>query len=163
MSKPYNPPLYPVGQQNFADSNGGVAAQSKSVFIPAYSLTNDQSAFYTLNPGHGFNDPANGSFYFWRVEQVKPYHQYTVSRIIFTYRDLGQVWVTWTLTGVNDIGQVVTKSVPLGFGNQVPTFKEFTAKVDIVQTAMNQQISVARAPNAGPLSLIQVIGLEQPL
>jgi hypothetical protein len=146
---------------DFSNSNGGVLAAAKAVFFPCYSLVDARSVFCTLNPLNGYNDPINGSFYFWRVEQVKPYQQYTIRRIVFTFRDMGQVSVTWTLSAVTDAMEVVTKQNFIGFGNKVPTYREMTIKADLILTGMNMQLSVYRAPNAGPLSLIQVMPVGQ--
>ena len=142
---------------NIPTSNGGVFAQQQIALFPCYSVNNNRYEYHTFDPTQGFNDPNASSEYHWRVEQVAPYRQATVRRIILTYRDLGQVAVTFTVTGSNDMQQVVSSSTSLGFGNAIPTGRLMTVPVNILLTALNPQVSVLRDKNEGPLSIAQIV------
>jgi hypothetical protein len=103
------------------------------------------------------NDTLFPSGYSWRTEQIKPYLSYTVRGIIWTFTDLGQVSVTWTLTGVDENFDVVSVSASLGVGNAVPTGRIMSTRVDLgPQAMMNQSLSVSRLAGEGPLSVVQV-------
>ena len=91
--------------------------------------------------------------------RVSPYRNFTVRRFIWTFTDLGQVYVIWTLSGVNENQQVVQTTNAIGVGNAVPTYRIFSIALDFGPLSMmNQQLSVYRAANAGPLSVVQMYG-----
>lgn len=138
-------------------SFGGVLATRQAALYPCLNIRNRQTEYRTFDPMQGFNDPLLPSRYSWRVEQVKPYRQLTIRRVIWTFTDLGQVAATWTLTGVNDQQKVVSQSILLGVGNNPPTFRIMTMPVDISLTGMNMQLSVSRDANAGPLSVLSLL------
>jgi hypothetical protein len=151
------------GFVNIPVSNGGVFAQAQIALYPCFNINTQQVEFHAWDPTQGFNDPLASSEYFWRYEQIPGmegssggFRQPTIRRLIVTFRDLGQVTTTWTITGSNDLGQVVSKSVGIGWGNKVPTFRLMTVAINIVLTCMMPQISVFRDKNAGPLSIAQM-------
>ena len=151
------------GFVNIPVSNGGVFAQAQIALYPCFNINTQQVEFHAWDPTQGFNDPLASSEYFWRYEQIPGiqgssggYRSPTIRRLIVTYRDLGQVTTTWTITGSNDLGQVVSKSVGVSWGNKVPTLRLMTTKVDIMFTCIMPQISVFRDKNAGPLSIAQM-------
>jgi hypothetical protein len=76
---------------------------------------------------------------------------------MLTFRDLGQVSVTFTIIGSTDDGKVVSASTSLGFGNKVPTNRLLTTPVDILLTAIMPQASVFKDKGAGPLSIVQLV------
>lgn len=137
-------------------SNGGVFAQSKMTLFPCFNASDNQSQFMAFDPTQGFDDPVNSSSYNFRVEDFLPYRTATVRRIIVSYTDLGQVSAVFTLTGCNDNQAVVTNNVTKVLGNQVPTQAILTAAVDLMLTAMNQQLNISRGAGAGPLSITKV-------
>ena len=137
-------------------SNGGVLATSKMALFPCFNATENQSQFMAFDPTQGFNDMVNPSSYNFKVEEVQPYRTPTVRRVIVSYTDLGQVTVVFTMTGCNDLQQVVSVSKSQVLGNEEPTNGILTQKVDISLTAMNQQLNISRAANAGPLSITKV-------
>jgi len=142
---------------NVPASNGGVFAQRQVALFPCFSIANNRTEYHAFDPAMGFNDPLAASSYSWRYEQVKPYRQATVRRLLLTYRDLGRVSVTFTITGSTDNGTVVSNSTPIGFGSSTPTNRLLTTPVDIQLTALNPQLSVRREADAGPLSIVQVV------
>jgi len=163
-SPPYSPgggggggtPATGGGTVNIPNSNGGVFAQSQIALFPCYNVYNSRVEYRALDPTQGFNDPLAARHYSWRVEQFKPYRQATIRRLIVTFKDIGQATMTWTITGVNDIQEVISKSVSLGFGNRTPTNRLMTVPVDFMLTGMNLQISVDQNPNDGPLCIVQM-------
>jgi hypothetical protein len=125
--------------------------------FPCYSVNNNQMEFHTFDPTQGFNDPNASSEYHWRVEQIAPYRQATIRRLVLTYRDFGEIFATFTITGVNDAQKEISTSQGLGFGNATPTGRLMTVPVDILLTGMNLQVSVEREKGAGPLSIAQLV------
>jgi hypothetical protein len=142
---------------NIPTSNGGVFAQQQIALFPCFNTISNRNEFHSFDPTQGFNDPVASSEYHWRVEQIAPYRQATVRRIILTYRDMGQVVATFTVTGSNDAQQVVSTSTPVGFGNKIPTGRLMTVPVNLLLTALNPQVSVFREKNEGPLSIVQIV------
>lgn len=152
-----------TGFVNIPASNGGVFAQAQIALYPCFNVNTQQVEFHAWDPTQGYNDPLASSEYFWRYEQIPGmegssggYRQPTIRRLIVTYRDLGQVTTTWTITVSNDQGQVKSNSVSIGWGNKIPTGRLMTTAIDIVMTGMMPQISVFRDKNAGPLSIAQM-------
>jgi hypothetical protein len=145
------------GAVNIPNSNGGVLAQSQAALFPCFSVYNSRVEYHALAPSQGINDPLASSSYSWRVEQWNPYRQATIKRLLLTFRDLGQVTVTWTITGVNDDQEVISASQVTTFGNTVPTGKLMTIPINMTLTGLNLQVSVFRAANAGPLAIAQLV------
>jgi len=137
-------------------SNGGVFAQSRSAMYPVLNLVNGNMEYYSFNPMVAPNDIVTGSSYSWKVEQVKPFRSFTTRGICWMFTDLGQVTATWTMTGVNESQNVVSIPKTVQVGNQIPTGKIMAVLISFGLTAMNQQLSVSRSPNAGPLSIVKV-------
>jgi hypothetical protein len=146
-----------AGSVNIPPSNGGVFAQARAAVFPVFNVNSDMVEFRAYDPTQGFSDPNSVCRYSWRVEQIIPYRQPTIRRLALTYRDLGQVAVTFSITGSNDVGEVVSASTPVGFGSKVPTNRLFTVLVDILLTCQLPQVSVFRDKGAGPLSIVQLV------
>lgn len=130
---------------------------SQVCLYPCLNIVTGKSEYRTFDVAQPANDPVNPSSYSWRVEQLKPYRNPTVRKILWTFTDLGQVSVTWKITGVNEQQKVVTQSASLGVGNAVPTRAMMTVEVDLNITAMNLQLSVSKAAGDGPLSIVKVV------
>ena len=141
-------------------SNGGVFAATQLALYPCTNILTGQTEYRTFDPTQFPNDPNLPSFYSWRVEQIGgQYRNPTIRKLLWTFLDLGQVSVIWTLTGVTEQQQVISSSTGIGVGNAVPTLAVMTVEVDIfggVFTGMNLQLSVSRAAGAGPLSILKV-------
>lgn len=120
-----------------------------------------QPEIFTLDPTN-FNDPANGSFYNWKVEDVIAGRGITINRVIVSYRDLGVASITATLSGVSGVADSnnaltpVSNSEVVSLGTQAASQKICTVVLGITLTACNLQFSVTRAPNAGPVSITKV-------
>jgi hypothetical protein len=137
-------------------SNGGVFGVAKMALYPCFNALDNTCEFMGWDPTSGFDDPVNPSSYNFKVEDFLPYRTATVRRIIVTYTDLGQVTAVFTLTGCNDNQEVVDNTATVVLGNETPTQAILTQKVDLQLTAMNQQLNISRAADAGPLSLTKV-------
>lgn len=142
-----------------AQSNGGIAQSSRISAYPMISALTGQAALYAYDPGLGFNDPNNGSVYFYKIEEVAPGKTPTVNSLILIYRDLGFASITFNLTGTNDLQQVVNATTgPLVIGNFTPTGRIMTRNnIGLSLTAQNLQLSWVRVANGGPVSIIKVI------
>ena len=142
---------------NVPASNGGVFAQRQVALFPCFSIANNRTEYHAFDPAMGFNDPLAASSYSWRVEQIKPYRQASIRRIIVCYRDLGRVSVTFTVKGSDDFGNVISTSTAIGWGSPSPTNRLFMIAVDLVFTGQLPQLSVLREANAGPVSIVQAV------
>jgi hypothetical protein len=162
----YVPPGQQPGQQQgsfvpqstiLPSSLGGVFGISQVCLYPCLNLVTGLSEYRTFDTTQPQNDPMNPSSYSFKVEQFKVYRNPTIRKILWTFKDLGQVAVTWTITGTNENQQVVSQSTSVGVGNAVPTKAIMTVEVDLNITAMNMQLSVAKAAGAGPMSILKVV------
>ena len=132
-----------------AASNGGTPAPL-NIFLIAVS-----DSFYQFDITN-FNDAAVPSSFSWKVEDVIAGRTPTCSRVIVSYTDLGVVNVTFTLSGTNDAGALDSVSQVVLLGNTIPTGKMLTKVIGLALTAQNLQLSVLRAANSGPLSIVKI-------
>lgn len=146
-----------------AQSNGGVSQTSRVTLYPMLNAQTGIVSFFSFDPNNGYNDPAASSFYTFKVEEVIQGRTPTISRVVVSYRDLGQVSAVFTLTGTNDAQQVVGGLTGNGsmqvvqLGNALPTGKIMTVLIGISLTAQNIQLMVTRAAGAGPLSITKIL------
>jgi hypothetical protein len=145
-----------------AQSNGGVSTNSRLTLYPMLNATTGVVAFYAFDPAGGYNDPLASSFYLFKVEDISQGRTATISRVIVTYRDLGQVTAVFVLSGTQDnqlvgglTGASSMQSVQLG--NVLATGKLMTKFVDISLTGQNLQLTLIRTAGAGPLSIAKVL------
>lgn len=158
------PTTPPGGNPSFAPAStiipasyGGLIPTGQAAFYPCLNLASGLNEYRTFDVTQPQNDPVNPSSYAWRVEQIKSYRNPTIRKLLWTYTDLGQVSVSWMLTGTNENGQVVSQTTSLGVGNLVPTYAMMTTEVDINLTAMNLQLSVSKQAGEGPLSVVKIV------
>lgn len=135
---------------------GGVFGSTYFLFIPSQD-SNSLASFLGFFDVSSFDDPKDGSSYSYRVEDTRTDRVPTINRVILTYRDLGLAKLTFTLTGVNDDGKVVSNSVLVQIGNVVATNALLTKFIDLTLTAFRPQLSVSRLPAGGPVSIIRVV------
>jgi hypothetical protein len=139
-------------------SFGGLFSPAGVVALyPCLDLAGNGSEYRIFDVSQPPNDTINGSSYSWRVEQVESYRNPTIRKLFWTFTDLGQVTVTWTLTGTNELFKVVSQTATVTVGNVNPTYQSMTYEVDINLTAMNLQLSVQRKAGAGPLSIVRIV------
>jgi hypothetical protein len=107
-----------------------------------------------------FNDVLDSSIYVFKAEDIVGSRVPTVRRVVLTYLDLGTATISVTINGTNDLGAVVSNTVVMSIGNIVPTNSLLTAFVDIELTSFRPQLSISRAPGAGPvvITMSQMIG-----
>jgi hypothetical protein len=135
-------------------SNGGLSAPLGLLLIPCQQfVTQEVLALDTTN----YNDPSNGSFYFYKVEEIIAGRTPSCTRQIITYRDLGLATITITLSGYDQNANApVSVSVALSIGSSAATGKLFTALPGLSLTAENLQFSITRQPAGGPVSIVKV-------
>jgi hypothetical protein len=141
--------LFTVG----SPSNGGTSQPLNLFLILGLNFLN--AAIWTLDPTN-FDDPLLGGFYFWKVEDVIAGRTPTINRVIISYRDLGVATFTLVITGTLDSGVVVNISQPVTVGTSAASGKIATAVVGISQSGQNLQVSIARSPGSGPLSITKL-------
>jgi hypothetical protein len=77
------------------------------------------------------------------------------------YRDLGLATVGFLLTGTLFTApsgqQLVSNSTTVTLGTASKTGRLMTALVDLELTAMDMQLTINRAANAGPVSIVKII------
>ncbi len=124
------------------------------IFEPTNLVVAVGGSIYHFDPTN-FDDPATGSSYSYRVEDVGRLRTPTIRRIGLIYRDLGSVTLTFTLTGSNDSGQPVSASTTATFGGNADS-KLYVKLVDLTLTAQLLQLSISRAAGGGPMALCSV-------
>lgn len=134
-------------------SNRGYVGPLNMLLIPAQNFTT--AVFYTLDPTN-FNDVSSPSSYSWKVEDVIAGRTPTINRLIVSYRDLGLATVTFTLSGTDDSGNLVSNSTPVAIGTLAASNKIVTKVVGLALTGQNLQLSVLRDANAGPVSITKM-------
>ena len=142
-----------------SQSNGGVSSNSRIAAYPMINAITGAAGLYAFDPSTGYNDLANPSNYFYRMEEIIPGKTPTVNHIVVSYRDLGLVTVTFNITATNDLQQVISNTTgPLVLGNKVATGRIMCRNdIGLTITGQNIQLSWTRAPGAGSLSIIKVI------
>lgn len=133
-------------------SNGGIPAPLNLWLLPSF-ISGGQ--FWTLDPTN-FNDSTQASSYSWKVEDIIPGRQGTINRVIISYRDLGVATITVTLSGSNDAQAPVSVSQDVSIGTVGANGKIKTVLVGISLSALNLQLTIFRANNAGPVSLTKI-------
>lgn len=145
-----------------AQSNGGVSTSSRLTLYPMLNPSTGIVGFYAFDPAGGYNDQNASSFYSFKVEDVIQGRTPTISRLIVTYRDLGQVTAIFFLSGTQDnqlVGGILgaTSAQTKVLGNIAATGELMTTFVDISLTGQNLQLTVLRTAGAGPLSIAKVL------
>jgi hypothetical protein len=134
-------------------SNGGTAAPLNLVLFPMTLAGATGNGLWTFDPTN-FNDPNSPSSYAYKQEDVICGRNPTINRIYISHRDLGQTKITVTITGNNDKGKVVSKSVTVNLGTADASNRIITTVYDqIAFTGQNLQISWVRAAGAGPVAI----------
>ena len=122
------------------------------------NVTTGIAGLYAFDPTLGYNDPNNPANYSYKVEEVVPGATPTISKLIVTYRDLGSVFLTFTLTGTTDDQQVVSNSTAVSLGNFIPTGRIMTRNdIGLTLTAQNLQLSWSRPKGAGSLAIVSLV------
>jgi hypothetical protein len=140
-----------------SQSNGGISQLASIAMMPMQNAATGACGLWAFDPLFGFNDPVNPSVHSFKVEEVAHGRTPTISRLIVTYRDLGVLKITFTLTGSNDAGEIVSATTgEVTLGNANPTNKLLTKILAPTLTAQNLQLAMFRAANAGPLSITKI-------
>lgn len=126
------------------------------LIIPTFPIGGGTSKLCFFNPFLN-NDPAQGSSYSFRQEDIEPNRVPTVNRVILQYRDIGVCTLTVTVTGMNDNGAVVTASKVVTIGTGGTPFTIKTIFVDLTLTGFRPQLTISRAANGGPFSIIKAV------
>lgn len=132
--------------------NGGFYASSLFLFVPVQAFSG--AIYVGVYNYANFNDPNDGSSYSYRQEDIAVGRVPTVRRVVLVYRDLGIAKITIQLSGVNDNGQLVTASAPFTIGTAAASTNNLTLLADVTLTAYRPQLTISRAANAGPVSII---------
>lgn len=126
-----------------ASENGGVFANNYFLFVPVQDVASGR-CFIGFFDFSDLDDKTDDSNYQWRVEDVVPDATPTVNRIDITYLDLGLATLSVTVTGTNDLNQVVSQTVQQQIGNAIPTKRLLTVFVPFGLTCMRPQLSIDR-------------------
>jgi hypothetical protein len=103
-----------------------------------------------------FNDPAINSYWYGKVEDIRPGCQPTLGRTVLTYRDLGIAQISVTIWGNNDQQAIVSASGSYTIGTNLASKKLVSQFLDLTLSAMNLQWSVFRAAGAGQVSIAKI-------
>lgn len=135
-----------------------------TLIVPIFNNNTLQSSFVRFDTGT-FNDATQGSSHSFRQEDILPGRTAVVQRVLLHYRDLGTFTITATVTGVDDNGNAVTATQTqqiVGTGNNaIKTVIMYpTQQGDRPFTGFRPQLTISRAANGGPVSIVmaQMIG-----
>ena len=139
-------------------SNGGISQLASIALMPMQDAKTGQCGLYAFDPLFGFNDPVNASMHSYKVEEIMHGRTPTVTRLLVTYRDLGSVTVTFVFTFTDDSGATQSSSISATLGNRQQTNKLITKILfpNSAITGQNIQLTVNRAADAGPLSIVKI-------
>jgi hypothetical protein len=119
--------------------------------------------FRAINSQLGAGNDVNPCVYTFKMEDVVMERVPTIHRITLSAYNLSVVTLTFTLTGVDDTGAVVTATTTKTFGTGVfgafPAGPIITVFVDLSLTAFRPQLTITRAPGpeAGAFSIVSVL------
>jgi hypothetical protein len=145
--------------------NGGITAGGSFNIIPGIGSIAEVPVLYGWNWNGGFNDMVNGSFHYFRIEEIKTMRVPTFRRVGIIYRDLGVATIQIALSAVNDSGAVVYNTPSGGAPSPTNAYPSFTigtaaASQRLVQkfldtriTGSLPQLGILRAAGAGPVSI----------
>ena len=102
-----------------------------------------------------FNCEEDAEYHF-KVEEIQPYTQPTVDKVIFRYRDIGQATFSCFFAGNVLSDSKISKIVTIVVGGKNDK-KIYTATADLTCTFEAPQLIVTRNAFDGPLSLIKVL------
>lgn len=139
------------------ESNGQVLANNYVPFYPCLNLATGRTEYRTFDVTVPFNDPALGSNYSFKVEEIAVYRNPSVRSVLVTYLDKGPLTLSFTVTFSNDDQTVGKQTVVKQFGNTIPTFRLMAQRVDFMATGQLLQLSFVRAPNAGVMQIAKVV------
>jgi len=139
-------------------SNGGISQLASVALMPMQDATTGACGLYAFDPLFGFNDPVNASVHSYKVEEIMHGRTPTVTRLLVTYRDLGIVRVIFAFTFTDDSGATQSSHIPAELGNAQQTNKLITKMLfpNSAITGQNLQLTINRAANAGPLSIVKI-------
>lgn len=143
----------PIGE------NGGFYATAQLLFVPTQSVNGGQNYISYFNPNQ-YNDPVDGGFYSYRMEDVIVGRQPTVHREIVVYRDYGPATITITISGTNDIPAPVSNSAAFAIGTAAATGTLMTLLAYVSLTAFRPQLTITYPPNS-PVSIVSVTMLGE--
>jgi hypothetical protein len=145
--EPTYPPINVAREVIKLTPSGGLSGISTQLLIPMWDSKSGRSYIGTLD----YNDfnTEEASLYAFRMEDVLPGRQITVSRVQVTYRDLGPA----TLTAIVETAQGVIYDekkigTPSGDGSVKSQY------FDLEITGERPQLSLFRDKNSGPVSII---------
>lgn len=143
------------------NSLGQVFANIYGPLYPCLNLSTGQLEYRTFDVTVPFNDPALGSEYFFKIEEVLPYRNPSVRSVIVTYFDMGVLTLAFTITSSDDNQTVKTQTVTKKLGNAIPTKRLLAQRIDFLTTGQLIQLSMKRAPNGGVMQIAKVVmGLD---
>jgi hypothetical protein len=133
--------------------NGGFASSTFYLFVPVQSGGN---VYVGIFDPSNFNDPNDGSYYFYRMEDVQSGRVPVVRRIVVQYRDIGQATITVTVQGTNDNGNAVSSSITLSIGSAAATGLIRTTFADVQIACFHPQLSFSSVAGSGPYSIVSM-------
>ena len=135
--------------------NGGFQATAYYLFVPTQSV-NGGNAYIGAFSASNYNDPVDGSYYFWRQEDIVVGRVPVVRRLILIYRDLGPATVTLGVQGIDDNGTQQVSQQVVKIGTASASGNLLTAFVDVQLSAYRPQAFIQRAAGAGAISIISL-------
>lgn len=143
------------GSPGLLTSTGGIFGTNFVVIAPIIDSVRGTGLYFTWNP-FDFNSEEDTTYVF-RQEEMQHARQVTIHKIVVTYRNLGKVKVTFSLSAYSNVNETFF-SVPktLVLGSIQADRKLYTKKIDLLINGERPYLTITRKANAGPLALTKV-------
>lgn len=148
------------GQPSLITSTGGLFGFNNALIVPFFDTRTNLSYFVVYDPTD-FNCEED-CLYNFRMESAAPGKEIDVNKIFLEYRDLGPVKFTVIVTATQYnkaklTEKIQSKSVKVSVGSKNPDGKLHSYYVDLKIVGERPQLSIFRAADAGPLSIVRAI------
>lgn len=148
------------GVPSLITSTGGLFGFNNALLVPFFDTRSGLSYFVMYDPTN-FNCEED-CVYNFRLESGAPSKEIDVTKIFLEYRDLGPVTFTIIVTATQynkalRKEKVVRKEVSVSVGTKKADNKIHSYYVDLKLVGERPQLSIFRAADAGPLSIIRAM------
>jgi len=162
---PFKPPVGKStiqGSPGLLTSTGGLFGANYQLLMPLFDAT-FQKTYLALFNDDDFNCE-EAAFYTFRQEDVQPFRNVSVHKLIINYRELGEARFTIGVQAyIEDTDSFKTESRLVRIvkaKNRKGLFPDKTLRtkqISLVISGQRPQIFISREPNSGPLSITRVM------
>lgn len=141
--------------QGHGSPTGGITPTARVFLIPG--TLSGTAKLGQFNPNSGFDDPVDGGFHFFRVEEIQAGRFPTIRKFVIIFRDLGVATLNVTFTAVDQQFNIVTQPFSYSIGTVGATGRLMTLVQDCLIAGYLPQMSIAKTAGQGPISIAKVV------